>query len=97
MDYEEEVREKLGSGNVGIVIDKIRRGSLLKGDVIAMAREMHPNVFDNLVQNHEIDNRPDFIFLFTLDYWYNHCLRKITDEEAKREFVNIVQKVENQR
>ena len=95
MLYEEEIRGKLGSENVDSVLDKIRRGDLLQDDLKAMARKMHPYVYGDLV--HDIDHRPDYLFQNILDSWYNQCLCKKTDEEAKREFINIVQNVNNNR
>ena len=95
MLYEEEIREKLGSENVDLVLDKIRRGNLLQDDLKAMARKMHPYVYGDLV--HNLDHRPDYLFQNILDSWYNQCLCKKTDEEARREFNNIVQNVNNNR
>ena len=95
MLYEEEIRGKLGSENVDLVLDKIRQGNLLKDDLEAMARKMHPYVYGDLV--HDIDHKPDYLFQKMLDSWYNQCICKYTDEEAKMEFINIVQSVENKR
>ena len=95
MLFEEEIREKLGSENVDLVLDKIRRGNLLQDDLKAMARKMHPYVYGDLV--HDLDHRPDYLFRKMLDSWYNQCLYNKTDEEAKREFINIVQNVKNNR
>ena len=49
MLYEEEIRETLGSENVDLVLDKIRRGNLLQDEIKAMARKMHPYVYGDLV------------------------------------------------
>ena len=95
MLYEEEIREKLGSENVDSVLDKIRRGNLLQDDLKAIARKMHPYVYGNLV--HDLDHKPDYLFRKILDSWFNECLYKKTDEESKREFINIVQGVEDKR
>ena len=95
MLYEEEIRGKLGSENVDSVLDKIRRGDLLQDDLKAMARKMHPYVYGDLV--HDIDHKPDYLFRNILDSWYNQCLYNKTDEEAKREFINIVQNINNNR
>ena len=95
MDYEEEIRGKLGAENVDSVLDKIRRGNLLQDDLKAMARKMHPYVYGDLV--HDIDHKPDYLFQNILDSWYNQFLYKYTDEEAQMEFIDIVQSVENKR
>ena len=92
MQYEEEIKEKLGSENVDSVKKEIRNGRINHYELEQIAKYMGNNVYGVYVHNKK-EYELTYLFQLMLDSWYNESLYEKSNEEAQKKLHDIIQKV----
>ena len=74
MEYETEIREKLGSTNVDLILSEIENGRIKEDELKIIALHMHGNVHG--VYENRIRERSQLVhvFMHMLDSWFNEVL-----------------------
>ena len=93
MDWESEIKDKLGSENVAILIKAIQDGRIQSDELKLMANYMDGNVNGVYVQNEKKGHDLTYLFRLMLDGWYQYSLYNKTKEDAQKELYNILKKV----
>ena len=96
MDWEEDIKEKLGAVNVEIVKREIRNGKINNDKLKELANCMHKEVYGDFIHNERQGHNLVYLFRKMLDCWYNKslCVKSKSNEDAQTEFRSLLQEVE---
>ena len=92
MEYETEIREKLGSENVDLILSEIGHGRIKEEELKIIAHQMHGNVHGVFVDKIRERSQHVHVFMHMLDSWFNEVLCE-PSIDGRRELHKILEDV----